>query len=156
MISFDSAVDIVRRSARRARVESVPLARAHGRALAEPVLSPLDSPPFDKSAMDGYAVRSVDRADSYRVVETIPAGGGERRPLGAGECARIMTGAMLPGGADCVIRLEYAREETGLMRPLREERQSNVIRRGENLKAGETVLVPRRLEPKDVGILASL
>lgn len=156
MISFDDAVNAVLARARRAGTERVPLSQALGRALPDPVRSPLDSPPFDKAAMDGYAVLSTDASGSFRVVDVVAAGASPRRSLGRGECAKIMTGAMMPPGADRVIRVEYAREDAGCMYPLRQETQSNVIPRGENLRAGDPVLTPRMLAVQDIGILASL
>jgi molybdopterin molybdotransferase len=155
MIPFEEAVDRVRRSARRGPVETVPLGQALGRALAQPVTASIDSPPFDRSAMDGYAVAGGDTGEPYRIVQTVAAGA-LPRAIGPGECARIMTGAMLPAGAARVIRLEYAREAAGHVHVVREETQSNVIPRGENLRAGDAVLTPRRLAPQDIGILASL
>jgi len=78
--------------------------------LAEDVTSPIDLPPWDNSAMDGYAVRAVDVRDrngvELRVIETVAAGAFPQRPLGAGEATRIFTGAPLPRGADSVIRQE--------------------------------------------------
>jgi molybdopterin molybdotransferase len=138
------------------RTEVVPLASALGRALAEQVLAPEDSPPFPKAAMDGFAVSAEDPGPSWRLAATLAAGDAPVRPLARGECAKIMTGAMLPPGADKVIRVEYTREQDGRVRLLREEPSLNVIRRGENLRKGEPVLGPRLLGPQDIGVLASL
>ena len=136
--------------------ESVGLLEARGRVLAEEVLSPLDSPPFAKAAMDGYAVPGGGEGDTYRLVETVAAGDVPGRALGPGECAKIMTGAMLPAGADKVVRVEHTEQEAGVVRVLIPEPHRNVIERGENLKAGERVLTSRVLRPQDIGILASL
>ena len=91
----------------------IPLDDALGCVLAEPVVSPLDIPAWTNSAMDGYAARgddvrgaSRDSPRILRVVDTIPAGVFPARVIGAGECARIFTGAPLPEGADTVIRQE--------------------------------------------------
>jgi molybdopterin molybdotransferase len=138
------------------RTEVVPLASALGRALAEQVLAPEDSPPFPKAAMDGFAVSAEDPGPSWRLAATLAAGDAPVRPLARGECAKIMTGAMLPPGADKVIRVEYTREQDGRVHLLREEPSLNVIRRGENLRKGEPVLGPRLLGPQDIGVLASL
>lgn len=136
-------------------VETVALECALGRVLAAPVISPIDSPPFAKSAMDGFAVRADDASSGFRVVEVLAAGAASRTELRAGECARIMTGAMLPPGAGRVIRREFADETAGTMRPRREETGRNVIPRGANLHAGDVVLSPKRLAPQDIGILAA-
>ena len=96
MIELEEALDIIRQVPTRRAVETVSLENALGRVLASEVRSPIDSPPFAKSAMDGFAIRSDDDSSTFRIMEVVPAGGTPRRQLGAGECARIMTGAMLP------------------------------------------------------------
>jgi len=118
------------------------------------VLSPIDSPPFDKSAMDGFAVRDDDDSPHFAIVDTVAAGGVPDRAIGRGECARIMTGAMLPPGAGRVIRREYVQEETGSIRVHTPEQGDNVIPRGASLRAGQPVLRPRVIGPQDVGALA--
>ena len=136
------------------RTEEIDLSESSGRVLPREILSPLDIPPFDKSAMDGFACRRDDTSESFRIVETLAAGGGSPAPLAAGECSRIMTGAMLPPGADRVIRKEYCREGGNRMRVVKPD-GNNVIARGENLRRGEALLGPRVLRAQDVGILAS-
>lgn len=140
-----------------AEEELVTLAAAQGRFLARDVLSPRDLPEFDKSAMDGYALGAADPARDFEVVETIAAGTPPLRALAPGQCARIMTGAMLPAGADRVVRRECTAEEGGRMRIVAEDGHDNVRRRGEDLGAGQVVL-PRgeRLGPAAVAMLASL
>ena len=89
----------------------MPIVEAAGQVLAEEIRSPIDMPLFDKSAMDGFAFRHADHGnhegrDSFRIVTTIAAGQAPGAVIGAGECARIMTGAPLPEGADTVIPVE--------------------------------------------------
>jgi molybdopterin molybdotransferase len=98
----------------------IPLDDAFGSVLAEDVVSPLDIPPWTNSAMDGYAARAEDvrgakreQPRRLRVVEVIPAGAFPTRPIAAGECARIFTGAPLPDGADSVIRQEDTESGVG-------------------------------------------
>lgn len=138
------------------RTERVALEQALGRALAEDVLAPEDSPPFPKAAMDGFAVSSADPGPDWRLAVTLAAGDAPARALARGECAKIMTGAMMPAGADKVIRVEYTRERDGVVTLLSEEPNANVIPRGQNLRKGDRVLGPRMLAPQDVGVLASL
>jgi molybdopterin molybdotransferase len=138
------------------RTEPVALEEALGRALAEEVRAPEDSPPFAKAAMDGYAVSSSDPGPSFRLVATLAAGEVPARPLGRGECVKIMTGAMMPPGADKVLRVEFTRERDGVVTLRQEEPYANLIARGENLKAGDRVLGPQVLKPRDIGVLASL
>jgi molybdopterin molybdotransferase len=146
-------------------LDRITLDEALGRALAGPLPCLVDQPPFDKSAMDGFAWpgpagRAVDGGGWLRVVGTVAAGEGAGRPIGEGECARIMTGAPLPPGAGAVHRIERCELARGpggeeLVRFTRPEPLPNLIRRGENLRAGEPLLGPRILEPQDIGILAS-
>jgi molybdopterin molybdotransferase len=103
------------------RTERVALEQALGRALAEEVLAPEDSPPFPKAAMDGFAVNSADPGPDWRLALTLAAGNAPARALARGECAKIMTGAMMPPGADKVIRVEYTRERDGVVTLLSEE-----------------------------------
>ncbi|HTP60384.1 MAG TPA: gephyrin-like molybdotransferase Glp [Spirochaetia bacterium] len=155
MIELDKAFEIISQVPPRVRAETVTLDRALGRVLAHDVHSPLDSPPFSKSAMDGFAVRSDDDSVSFRVVDMVAAGGRPRHALAAGECARIMTGAMLPPGAGRIIRKELVDETDGTIQVLGPETGDNVIPQGSNLRAGDTVLTPRVLSPQDIGILAA-
>src|SRR5262249_13677003 len=95
--------------------ERVALADAVGRALREAIVAPHPLPPFRNTAMDGFAIRAADAAwasdaqpVTLREVAVLPAGAASERALGAGETARIMTGAMLPLGADAVVPFEEA------------------------------------------------
>lgn len=117
MISFDEACAIVAGLARPLGVEEVPLDEARGRILAEPALAAIDSPRRAVSTMDGYAVREADLADlpaSLPVTLRIYPGEAAPAPLREGTCARIFTGAPLPGGADRVVMQEEVAEDAGL------------------------------------------
>jgi molybdopterin molybdotransferase len=155
VIELDQALAIVRGVPPAARAQSVDLRDARGRVLVRAVPSLVDSPPFDKSAMDGFAVDGTPGTTEYRIQDLVPAGGAPQRAVRPGECARIMTGAMLPPGAVRVIRKEFVRETDGLIRQVQEEPGDNVVRRGANLKAGDPVLGPKVLGPQDIGILAA-
>ena len=98
MITFEQAYAEVMARVRRLGHEQVDLMKAQGRVLAEDVCSDMDMPPFDKSAMDGYACRRADLAEELRVVEEIPAGRVPQHHLAEGQCAKIMTGAPMPAG----------------------------------------------------------
>src|SRR5919112_2801407 len=105
MIAVEEAIGVVLEKATPLPSESVALADALGRVLAEDVAADSDLPPFDRAQMDGYAVRSEDLRETparLRVVGEAAAGKGWRGTLGAGEALRIMTGAPLPAGADSV------------------------------------------------------
>jgi molybdopterin molybdotransferase len=154
MIELEQALAILRGIPASVQVEPVPLENSLGRVLAREVTSPIDSPPFDKSAMDGFAVRAGDDSPHFTVVDTVAAGGVPARPIGRGECARIMTGAMLPPGAAMVIRREYVTEENGGIRVHTPEQGTNVIPRGTSLRAGQPVLRPGVIGPQEIGVLA--
>lgn len=156
MVDPDLALEIIRNIKHQPQQEEVSLADALGRVLVREIRSTIDSPPFSKSAMDGYAVRRGDKSKTLRVVETIAAGNIPLREIKEGECARIMTGAMMPAGTDKVIRVEYTAGKDETVSLIREEPDGNVILKGENLKKGEAVLQPRVLKVQDIGILASL
>jgi molybdopterin molybdotransferase len=155
MIPLHRALDIIRSVTSDLRVETVLLEDALGRVLPRQILSPIDSPPFDKSAMDGFAVRGDEDSTELRVVESVAAGGVPARRLGRGECTRIMTGAMLPPGSGRVIRRENVKEDGGMIRVLSAEKADNVIHRGASIKAGQPVLKPGVIGPRETGALAA-
>jgi len=145
--------------------ESVPLDACTGRTLAEPIISPVDQPPWDNSAMDGFAVHSADvRGASasapvrLHVVDDIPAGAQPQRAIGRGEAARIMTGAPVPAGADGVIRIEHTRAAGAYVHVLEDADAGRNIRfAGEDLRAGASVFAAGRLlRPAEVGVLAMI
>lgn len=147
----------------RLKVERVPLRRALGRVLAEPLVSSLTVPPFDNSAVDGYAVRFADLprdAETVRlpVALRVAAGRPADRPLPAGAAARIFTGAVLPEGADTVVPQEAGREEgDGVVLPTGLKPGANRRHAGEDIRAGATVLAAgTRLRPQDVGLAATV
>src|SRR3954471_13925305 len=113
MIQVSEAISIILEKAAPLDVESVALADALGRVLAEEVAADSDLPPFDRAQMDGYAVRSEDLRETparLRVVGEAAAGKGWRGTLQAGEAVRIMTGAPVPSGADSVQQVELTSE----------------------------------------------
>jgi len=105
--------------------------------------------------MDGFAVGGSNDSPAFRIVDTVAAGAVPTRSLGRGECARIMTGAMLPPGARRVIRREFVQESAGSIRVLTPEPGDNVIRRGTSLAVGAPVLGQKVITPQDIGALAA-
>ena len=141
-------------------IEQLPLREALDLVLAVEVVSPIDLPAWDNSAMDGYACRAGDaRAGAVlRVVETVAAGQFPTRALHAGEATRIFTGAPLPAGADGVIRQEDT-EAAGPTVTIRDPRDAgrNVRHRGEDIRQGQSVLpAGTPLGPAQLGVLASI
>ncbi|HYD37738.1 MAG TPA: molybdopterin molybdotransferase MoeA [Allosphingosinicella sp.] len=150
MIAFDEALRLVTGLARPIGRERVPLARAFGRVLAEPMVAAIDSPPADGSTMDGYAVREADLPGPFRLIgESFPASGFEGS-LEPGTCVRIFTGAALPAGADRVVVQEVAvRAGDRVTLAARPGPQRHVRRRGSDFRAGDVLLeAGRRLDPR--------
>jgi molybdopterin molybdotransferase len=158
MIPFEKALETVLTSVRQLGSEHVELADALGRILAEDVKSDMDMPPFKKSAMDGYACRRPDLGEELKVIETIPAGTVPTKSIAPGECAKIMTGGMVPEGADCVIMVEYTKSPVqGRIRFVGDKTKDNICQRGEDIKAGQVVLRKGTLlKPQHVAVLASV
>jgi molybdopterin molybdotransferase len=135
----------------------VPLLQALGRVLAEPVVSHLDVPPADNSAMDGYALRVCEVGQALPVTQRIPAGT-IGTALAKGSAARIFTGAAIPPGADAVVMQEDCTEAAGVVRVAGTVSPGQNIRpRGQDITAGQTILDKGRvLRPQDLGLLASI
>jgi molybdopterin molybdotransferase len=144
MITPEEAWRIVLRHVRPLRCVATPLRRAAGLCLAEDVRSDRDQPPADRSAVDGYAVRSADlrRAPcSLQLVGEVSAGTAARPRVAPGTCVRILTGANIPPGADAVVMVEQTREERGEVAFFaRAEASANILRRGEDARKGELLL----------------
>jgi len=158
MIPFEEAYRIVMETARLLGSEQVRLTESLHRVLAEDVASDMDMPPFNKSAMDGYACRQADLPGPLRVVEVIQAGYAPTQPIGAGCCAKIMTGAQVPPGADCVVMVEYTEVlDDGAVRFTGDDTAAHICARGEDIRAGDVVLRAGTLiEPQHIAVLATV
>lgn len=144
--------------------ETVDLLEAYHRVLADDIVSRFDSPPFDRSAMDGYAVRAEDTFGSspgnpstLRVTDSIGAGEVSGVDVGHGEAVRIATGAPIPAGADAVVMEEYTLQDGPDIRVLRPVAPSeNVAPAGEDVRRGVTVLREGTLmRPQEIAMAAS-
>src|SRR5215203_1217808 len=146
MISVAEAIQIVRQQTHTLTAESVPLECALGRVLATDIVADSDLPPFDRSQMDGYAVRAADVQTAparLKIVGESAAGKGWHNQLDEGQAVRIMTGAPVPAGADSVQQVELTHElKDGSVVELREsvETGKSIVKRGSEITAGETVL----------------
>ena len=168
MLTYEEALARLIAAMPAAKSEQVPVVDAAGRVLAETVTAPLDLPPFDNSAMDGYAVRAADVANAsperpvpLRVLGQIGAGEVFPGHVGAQTCVRLFTGTPLPAGADAVVMQEDTREHAG--QPDRVEildrarPWENVRLRGEDVKAGAAIVSPGvRLSPGHLNLLAAV
>jgi molybdopterin molybdotransferase len=145
-------------------IERLALRSALGRVLGEDIISPINVPAHDNSAMDGYALRGddmvADRSLELRIVGSAFAGGGFAGEVKAAECVRIMTGAPMPQGCDTVVPQELVQSatETGVVIPTGAVRRGDNRRlQGEDLRAGTPALLKgRTLRPADLGLIASL
>ncbi len=158
MTSLGQARDCVAEKIQPLDPVRTPLAKALGCVLREEARAPEDMPAFDRSAMDGYALRAEDASARFRIV-------GEARPgmrpdftlRQQGECARIWTGAEIPGGASRVLKQEEAIEDEGWMTPKARPSADYIRRRGEDARAGDRLLGPGlRLGPAEIALLAGL
>ena len=161
MTPLEEVRDLVLGTVSRLDPETVPLDRALGRVLADPVVSPQDVPHFANSAMDGYAVRAADVASpgaSLDVAGEVPAGGVASVEVGEGQTLKIMTGAPVPGGADAVVRVEDTEESGGKVRIRAAVSAGSHIRvPGGDLKRGTEVFpAGTRLSATHVGVLATI
>ena len=142
--------------------ESLPLREALGRVLAEDVVSPIDVPSHTNSAMDGYAVRAVDLPGEggreFPVPGTSWAGRPWLQPIEPGQAVQIMTGGMMPEGADTVVMQEHVEREGDMVRiGSGHKAGQNVRSAGEDLAAGQPVMAAgKRLTAADIGVLASI
>jgi molybdopterin molybdotransferase len=143
-------------------IENVPLRSACGRVLANDIAAPMDLPPFDNSAVDGYAVRHADLAGEgetrLAVVDRVTAGHAAARALAGGEAIRIFTGAPMPAGADTVFMQEDVRTEgSAVIVPAGLKRGANRRLAGEDVRSGAIVLpAGRRLAAQDVALAAAV
>ena len=158
MISFEKAMDIVLTDVRTTGTERVDFNDALYRILAEDVYSDVDMPPFNKAAVDGYACRMEDTGDEMEVLEIIAAGEIPTRKVEPGQCTKLMTGAMVPEGADTVLMVELT-EETAPARIRFTGRKTaqNIAWEAEDVKKGDLVWRKgMQILPQHVAIFASV
>ncbi len=166
MIPVEQALEIILSNIEPMGSEKVPLLDGLGRVIAEDIVAERPIPPWDNSAMDGYAVRAEDvrgaspeRPVRLRVLEDLPAGRMPSQRVGPGEAIRIMTGAPIPEGADAVVKVEDTRLEGGggvaVLAPV--PKGEDIRSAGEDVRDGEFI-IPRGtvMRPAEVGMLASL
>jgi molybdopterin molybdotransferase len=170
MIPLAEAFEIIRREAGAPEPLSVDLREAHGYVLAQSVFADRDFPPFDRSLVDGYAVKAADVGNApaeLEIIEYVPAGRVPQKTLSDGKAARIMTGAPLPKGTECVVMVEHT-EAVGahvdefngsarvkILKPLKTG--MNLARQGTDSLAGSVVIPGRTLlGPAEIAVLAAV
>lgn len=164
MLSVAEAIEIIVQSVKPLPARRTPLYYALGCRLAEEIASDVDSPPHDKSIVDGYAIRFDDLVDGkaeLQVIEEVTAGRVPKCVVLPGTAVRIMTGAPLPDGADAVVMVERtsqpAADRVSLDDP-KLSRNQNIVRRGTSMRRGDIVLRPSAapLNPMQIGLLAEV
>ena len=147
-------------------IEKISLLDALGRVLAENIIADRDNPPWDNSAMDGFAVRYEDIKQEYavttptvlKVIEDVPAGRFASKTVGKGEAIRIMTGAALPRGADTVLKIEDTEATSDTVKVFKPELQgANIRPQGEDVRKGDCIIPKGKvIRPAEAGMLAIL
>jgi len=155
MISVSEALAMVLDLSRPLPTEIVPLAQAAGRVMAVPARARRDQPPFDASAMDGYAVQGDVIGRTLRLTGESRAGQGFDGIVGVGEAVRISTGAPVPAGADRVVIQENTMRDGDRITVTLPSSGFNIRKRGQDFAAGQT-FASRRLKPADLGLLAAM
>lgn len=158
MIPISEAIEIIKRETAPLKSEKTGLAEASGRVLAEDIVSDTDLPPFDRSQMDGYAVRAEDTNNApvtLKIAGESAAGSGWHRELKPGQAVRIMTGAPVPRGADAVQKLELAKEDGKFVEIFAPAKTGEfIVRKAAEIKKGETLF--KTGEILNSGMLAAL
>ncbi|MFH1361556.1 MAG: gephyrin-like molybdotransferase Glp [bacterium] len=172
MIKVRKALDTILNHSLPLGTEEIPISATLGRVLAENIYSDINMPPFDRSAMDGFAINSKDKSKAFKIIEDIPAGKVPKKKIKLGQCARIMTGAMLPNGADKVIKVEDTEPRRALPPACRQaglsvagsgiqitryDKKTNVSKLGEDIRKGELILKKgTKLRPQEAAMLATV
>lgn len=166
LTKLEDAQDIVFAAVRPLGVEKVGLLEVLGRVLAEDIIAPRDNPPWDNSAMDGFAIRwedvkqeqAITKPVELQVIGEVPAGRAATKTVGRGQAMRIMTGAPIPRGADTVVKVEdteFTPDQVRVFKAM--EPGANIRPQGEDVKKGDRIIAAgMRIRPAEVGMLAIL
>lgn len=163
-IALEEALEILNKNTKALKSEVVSIKDSLKRVLYGDVKSKINNPPFNKSVFDGYAFKSEDSKGTskenpieLKIVDEIFAGDFSEREIKSGEAIRIMTGAPIPVGADCVLKQEETERQGDLVKIFKEMKENqNISFMGEDIKIGETLIKKgKRLDYADLGIIAS-
>jgi molybdopterin molybdotransferase len=157
MILFEDALHIALSKAQQNGIETVKFDKAVGRVLAQNVVSDMDMPPFDKAAMDGFAIRESEINQELNIIETVAAGQTPTKNVLPGTATRIMTGAPVPKGADFVIQVELSETTCNNMVAFASKPKNNIIYKGSDVKTDDVVLGKgQKLDARHIAVLASV
>lgn len=158
MITYERALQIVDETIddMKTASETIPTRESLGRTLFTEATSCLDLPPFDKSAMDGYAVLVDDVREEYELIETVYAGHVGSKELAPGKTVKVMTGSPVPAGTGRVIMVEHAKERRGMVTILKHDNRGNVCKKAEDVRKGQVILsAGTRIGPVEIANLIS-
>lgn len=158
VITFDEAYKTVMGYVSEIGAESVDFIGSLNRILAQDVASDMDMPPFNKSTVDGFACRKADLDHELEILETIAAGMQQVKPVAERQCSKIMTGAVIPEGADMVFMVEDSTVLTsGKVKFTGSFTKENIAYKGEDIKSGEIVIKKGKLiRPQEIAVMASV
>ena len=158
MIRFEEAYRIVSENVKQLSPEKVKLEDSLYRILAKDVKSDMNMPPFDKSAVDGFACKKSDLKNPLEIIEIIPAGSLPQKVIGKNQCSKIMTGAKIPEGADVVIMVEHTKTiSDNTIVFTKENTTPNIAKKAEDIKEGQVVLKKGIcIKPQHIAMLASV
>ena len=166
LITYEEALERIRKSIRPIkRTETVPIENALDRVLAEDIVANMSVPPFNRAAMDGYAVKAEDtfgasssKPKTLKLVETLHAGESSTRVLGKEECIQIATGSPIPKDADAVVMVEFTERNERTINILKPVYPGeNISPKGEDIEEGQVILkTGEQLSPAKIGVLAAL
>ena len=151
-VSLEKALAMLLAYVSEPKTEKVEILKSQNRVLAENVAADIDMPPFSRSPLDGYAFNSADAPQekgekvSLKIIDYLPAGVPATKPVKAGEAVKLMTGAMIPEGADVVVKFEDVVEEEGfLILDFPVKSGSNIVQKGEDFKPGDLIIEKDRI-----------
>ena len=157
MITHEEALEIILKNGCLNEKETVSLLDCNTRILAEDIFSDMNMPPFNKSAVDGYACKNEDLPGPLRILEVISAGNMPQYDIATGTCSKIMTGAPVPKGADTVVMVEDTEEKDNTVVFKKDKTRSNICLAGEDITKGQNVLHKGTLiQPWHVGTMATV
>ncbi len=157
MLSYQKALHIIEASALQKESEITTLSEGLNRVLAEDIMADTDFPPFDKAAMDGYALKEAEFDQTLQITDTIPAGTFPQKAVESGKTAKIMTGAPVPKGADFVVQHELSTTHHPDKVSFTNKPKNNIIYKGSETAAGTCILQKGTLvQPHHLAILASV
>jgi molybdopterin molybdotransferase len=158
MITFEEAYGTVMKYVFETESETIPFSDTWGRILDENIASDIDMPPFNRSAVDGYACSRIDLTNDLDVIEVIPAGKEPLRTVGEKQCSKVMTGAIVPDGCDVVFMIEDSEIlQDGRIRFTGIDPKLNISYKGEDVRRDDVVIRKgKRIQPQDIALLASV